>query len=60
MVRTIILFTCPQDGLTKTPPDPRPICPACQLSAGGIAFLWAEAEDQGDAPGSDADRTDDP
>ncbi len=48
--RTTILLTCPQEGLTRDPPDPRPICPACKLPAGGITLLWAEAEEQGDAP----------
>ena len=56
MLRTAILFECPQDGLTKTPPDPRPTCPACQLPEGGIALLWAEAEDLGEASSGELDR----
>ncbi len=56
MTRMTILFACPQDGLTKRPPDPRPICPVCQLPEGGIALLWADAEDPGDAPRSDPDQ----
>jgi hypothetical protein len=53
MVQTTILFPCPQDGLTKSPPDPRPICPACKLPDGGIVLMCAETEERGDAPCGD-------
>jgi len=58
--RTTILLTCPQEGLTRDPPDPRPICPACKLPEGGITLLWAEPEDGYDALRSGAGWDDDP
>ncbi len=56
MDRTALLFNCAQMGLTKDAPDPRPICPACQLPEGGIAFLWAEPEERAELLGNDGDR----
>jgi hypothetical protein len=60
MKRTTILFMCPQDGLTKRPRDPRPICAACKLPMGGITFLWADAEELGNVSRGGPDRDDDP
>jgi hypothetical protein len=51
--------TAARGGLTKLPPDRGPICPACQLPEDGITFMWAEAEEQGDAPRCGLDRDDD-
>jgi hypothetical protein len=58
MVRTTILFKGLQKGRMNCPPDLRPICLACKLPEGGIALLWAEVEERGEAPDSDPDRDD--
>jgi len=59
MKRTTIVLTWGYKGSTKRPPDPEPICPACQLPTGGIFCRWGNAERRGDAAADESDRDDD-